>query len=168
MVFQCTATVDILPHKLGRTSSDPVLYNIIHVTTQRWILVGWTKNEPTENTNYASLHHKHQTEGSSVYLHIAITIHNYIAVIFTYFYHIISILQFIYTRSLLPNTNLLADAFGIFVFKLPYICNSINQCYSSCLSIWRDRVTSLNKVMVSQTQQKDIPFKIKPAHMLCV
>jgi hypothetical protein len=36
-------------------------------------------------------------------------------------------------------------SFGIFVFKLPYNCNIINQLYSSCLNIWRERVTSLKK-----------------------
>ena len=54
-----------------------------------------------------------------------------------------------------------AASFGIFVLKLPYFCNSINQRYSSCLSIWRDRVTSLKKGMISHIQQKHIPFKIK-------
>jgi hypothetical protein len=61
-----------------------------------------------------------------------------------------------------------AAAFGIFMFKLPYICDSIIQRYSSRLSIWRDRVTSLQKEFVSQIQQKHIPFKIKTAHVLCV
>jgi len=61
-----------------------------------------------------------------------------------------------------------AASFGIFVFKLPYISDSINQRYPSHLNIWRDRVTSLKKEMVSQIQQKHIPFKIKTAHTLCV
>jgi len=43
-------------------------------------------------------------------------------------------------------------SFGIFVFKLPYICNSINQRYFSGLNIWRERVTSLKKELVSQIQ----------------
>ena len=59
-------------------------------------------------------------------------------------------------------------SFGIFVFKLPYICNSINQRYSSCLNMWRDRVASFKQELVSQIQQKHIPFKIETAHMLCV
>jgi len=87
-----------------------------------------------------------------------------IAVIFTYFYHIISIL--LYKVSVTKCQS--AASFGIFVFKLPYICNSINQCYSSRLHIWRDRVTSLKKGMVSQIQQKHILFKIKTARMLCI
>jgi len=34
----------IYHHKLGWTSSGPVQYNIMHVMTQRWIMVGWTEN----------------------------------------------------------------------------------------------------------------------------
>ena len=91
----------------------------------------------------------------------------YIAVIFYLLLsHYFSPTVLIYKVSVTKHQS--AVSFGIFVFKLPYICNSIHQCHSSCLSIWRDRVTSLKKGMVSQIQQKHIPFKTKTAHMLCI
>ena len=46
-----------------------------------------------------------------------------------------------------------AASFRIFVFKLPYICNSVNQRYSSRLNIWRDRVTASKKDGNSETTE---------------
>ena len=140
VVFQCTATVDILPssiyhHKLGCTSSGPIHYNIINVMTQRWIMNRWTENEPHGNTIYACLQHKNQTEGSSIYLYSSITIHNiyccnFYLILSHYFNHAVLIYKVSVTKSQS------AASFGMFVFKLPYICNSINQRYSSRLNIW--------------------------------
>ncbi len=148
VVFQCTATINILPssiyhHKLGWTNSDPILYNIIHVMNYGWMdwkLTIW-------NTNYACLQHKNQTAGSSIYLYFAITIHtihccNFYLLVSHYFKP--SVL--IYKVSVTKCQS--AASFGIFVFKLPYICNSLNQRYSSRHNIWRGRLTSLKKGMV--------------------
>jgi len=117
-------------------------------------------------TQTACLQHKNQTEGSSFYLYIDITIHN----IYCCNFHLLlshyfnaAVLLVIYKVSVTKRQS--AASVGIFVFKLPYICNSINQRYSSRLSICRDRVTSLKKELGSQIQQKHIPFKIKTAHI---
>jgi hypothetical protein len=85
----------------------------------------------------------------------------YTAVIFTYFYHIISILHFQYTRSLLPNYNLL--------LYLAFLCSNC-RTFSTVKTnnIWRDRVTSIKTQTVSQIQQKHPPFKTKTASLFCV
>jgi len=106
-------------------------------------------------------------QGSSYYLCIAITIHNiYCCNFYLLLSHYFNAAVLIYKVSVTKRQS--AASFGIFVFKLPYICNSIYQRYSSHLNICRDRVTSLKKELVSQIQQKHIPLKIKTAHMLCV
>jgi len=79
------------------------------------------------------LQHKNQTDGSSVYLHIAITIHN---TYFCNFYLLLS--QYFNPAVLIYKVSVTkcqsAASFGIFVFKQPYICNSITQHYSSSLN----------------------------------
>ena len=118
------------------------------------------------NTQTACLQHKNQTEGSSVYLYIAITVHN---IYCCNFYSFITLFQ-----SCSSNIPGLCYQMPIccfiwkFVFKLPYICDSIIGRYSSWLTIWRDRVTSLKKELLSQIQQQHIPFTITTAHMLYV
>ena len=125
-----------------------------------WKLTIW-------NTNYAHLQHNNQTEASSIYLYIAITKHN------IYCCNFYLLLSHYFNPAVLINKvsvtkHQCAASFGIFVFKLLYVCNSINQRYSSHLNTWRDRVTSLKRGMVSQIQQKQIPFKIKTTHILCI
>ena len=104
---------------------------------------------------------------SSFYLYIAITIHNiYCCNFYLLLSHYFNPAVLIYKISFTKCQS--ATSFGIFVFKLPYIRNSTNQCYSSCLNIWTDRITSLKNKDGKSDTTEHIPFTIKTALMLCV
>jgi len=109
-----------------------------------------------KKTNYACLQHKNQTGVISVFLH-SITLYNMYC---CNFYLLLS--NYFNPAVLIHKVSVTkcqsAASFGIVVLKLPYICNGINQRYSSHLNIWRERVSSLKKGMVHQIQQKNIPF----------
>jgi len=167
VVFQCTATLTYCHPRYTTTNWGPVVYNITHVMTQRWNMVEWTENELYENTSYACFEHKKQTEGLSIYLYIAITIYNiYCCNFYLLLSHYFN--PAVLTHKVSVTKCQSTASFGIFVFKLPYIYNSTNQCHSLRLNIWRDRATGLKKGILSKTQQKHIAFKIKTAYTLCI
>jgi len=118
-------------------------------------LDGLKINHPQSQTMHVC-NTKIKQKGHQFLLTFLLQYTTYIAAIFTYVPHYFNPTVLIYKVSVTKHQS--AASFGTFVFKLPYICNNIKQHFSSCLSIWRDRVTSIKKGMVSQLQQKHIAF----------
>ena len=145
MVFQCTATVNILPssichHKSGWTSSGHILFcTILFKWWYEFEL--WLDRLKTQTMHICYIKIKQK---SHQFVDIAITIHNiYCCNFYLLLSHYFNPTVLIYKVSVTKHQS--TASFGIFVFKLPHICNSIHQRHSSCLNIWRARVTSLKK-----------------------
>ena len=139
--------VNILPfsiyhHKLGWTSSGPILHNIIHVITRRWIMVGWIKNNHLKTQTMHVYNTKIKHMGHHIFT-LLLQYTAYIAAIFTSF---ITLFQLCSSNSqgLCYQTQICYFIWNLCV-QTAIRLQQHNQRYSSCLTIRTDTVTRLKK-----------------------